>query len=242
LSLPFSWTRIPDYNDIAQSFDAYLQVHVPRGDMAVVTHSQGGLLLQRFLAWMLNEGRGRELARIKMIVMLSCPNEGSEYLRSIRAAARFGRHAQARDLRTLSGDVAAARRTVLTQIVNASAVNERECPIPIYVYAGSSDKVVLRTSAQGSFPRAGTLPGNHFSILDSDAPENITFPKLKAHLLEAFTAKGGQVNAGVWTAGKLNAGQPGAPASSDEASKFNVTIHDSTGIQLGDHNTQHNTF
>ena len=74
-----SRTRIPDYNDIAQSLPSYLREHAPRGNTAIVTHSQGGLILQRFLAWMLSRGRGRELAEIKLIVMLTCPNEGSEF-------------------------------------------------------------------------------------------------------------------------------------------------------------------
>jgi len=185
LSLPFSWTRIPDYDDIAQSLLSYLSVYA-RGDIAIVTHSQGGLILQRFLAWMLNEGRGRELARIKIIVMLACPNDGSDYLRSIRTAAGFGRHAQARDLKALSADVAAAHRIVLRQIVNASSVDDRHCPIPIYVYAGRTDRVVVRVSAQGGFSNAGTLPGDHFSILNSEMPDNLTVPTLKAHLAEAF--------------------------------------------------------
>ena len=55
----------------------------------MVTHSQGGLILQRYLAWMLGEGRGRELTTIRLIVTLSCPNEGSEYLSSIRAVAAW---------------------------------------------------------------------------------------------------------------------------------------------------------
>ena len=38
--------------------------------MAIVTHSQGGLILQRSLTWMLHKRRGRELARIPSIVML----------------------------------------------------------------------------------------------------------------------------------------------------------------------------
>jgi hypothetical protein len=36
------------------------------------------------LEWMLNQGRGRELSRIRTIVMLACPNGGSEYLESVR--------------------------------------------------------------------------------------------------------------------------------------------------------------
>src|SRR5205807_1015686 len=81
LSFPLSWTRVPDYDDIAQSFVNYLSEYADQSETAIVTHSQGGLILQRFLAWMLNEGRGRELARIKLIVMLAGPNGGSEYLR-----------------------------------------------------------------------------------------------------------------------------------------------------------------
>ena len=76
LRWPLSPARIPDYNDIAQSLPAYLATHAPGNTpIAIVTHSQGGLILQRFLAWMLTEGRGRELARIRLAVMLSCPTK-----------------------------------------------------------------------------------------------------------------------------------------------------------------------
>jgi hypothetical protein len=42
--------------------------------------------------------------------MLSCPNEGSEYLRSIRAAVGFGHHPQAGQLDVLAREVGEARR------------------------------------------------------------------------------------------------------------------------------------
>jgi pimeloyl-ACP methyl ester carboxylesterase len=189
LPVPFWWTRVPDYNDIAQSLPSYLAAHT-RGATVIITHSQGGLILQRFLVWMLSEGRGRELATVKSIVMLACPNDGSEYLRSVRAMAGFGRHAQGRNLKALNSDVADTRRVVLRQVVHASTTNERECPIPIYVYAGRTDRIVRRTSAQGSFPNAGALPGNHFSILDPDLPGSLTVATLKRHLIEAFAASG----------------------------------------------------
>ncbi len=188
LRWPGSPTRIPDYNDIAQSLPAYLAAHVRGGaGVAVVTHSQGGLILQRYLAWMLGEGRGRELAMIRLIVMLSCPNEGSEYLRSIRAVAGLGRHPQAGQLDVLTREVGEARRVVLRQVINATTVDERHCPIPMYVYSGRTDNVVLRETAQSVFPNAEVLPGNHFSILDPDAPGHLTFVELKRRLLETFT-------------------------------------------------------
>jgi len=184
LRCPGSPARIPDYNDIAQSLPAYLDNHtLNTTPVAIVTHSQGGLILQRYLAWMLGECRGRELARIRLIVMLSCPNEGSEYLRSIRAVIGLRRHPQAGELKVLDREVGEARRIVLRQIVNATTLDDQHCPIPVYVYSGRTDNVVRRKSAQGDFPNAAVLPGDHFTILDPDAPGNLTLPTLKRHLL-----------------------------------------------------------
>jgi pimeloyl-ACP methyl ester carboxylesterase len=188
MRLPGSPTRIPDYNDIAQSLPAYLAANVRGGaGVAVVTHSQGGLILQRYLAWMLGKGRGQELATIRLIVMLACPNEGSEYLSSIRAVAGLGRHPQAGQLDVLAREVGEARQVVLRQVIKAPRVDERHCPIPVYVYSGRTDNVVLRKTAQSVFPNAEVLPGNHFSILDPDAPGHLTFDVLKRLLLETFT-------------------------------------------------------
>jgi hypothetical protein len=179
--LPGLPSRIPDYDDIAQTLPTYLDTDIPEptAKIAILTHSQGGLILQRFLAWMLAEGRGRDLARIRLIVMLACPNEGSEYLRSIRAMTGFGRHPQAKALRVLDADVGEARRIVLRQIINATTVDDRHCPIPFYVYSGSADNVVRRESAQSVFPKTGVLPGDHFSILNPNMDGSITLPALK---------------------------------------------------------------
>jgi len=184
LRFPWQPSRIPDYNDIAQTLPAFFDAHVAdTGSVAIVTHSQGGLILQRFLAWMLSEGRGHDLARIRLIVMLSCPNEGSEYLRSIRAVLKFNRQPQAKSLRVLDTDVSEARRIVLRQIINATAIDARSCPIPFYVYSGDSDNIVRRASAQSIFPNVGVLPGDHFSILDPDAPGSLTFSEISRRLL-----------------------------------------------------------
>lgn len=184
LRWPGSPARIPDYNDIAQSLPAYLATYTPSTTpVAIVTHSQGGLILQRYLAWMLGEGRGPELGRIRLIVMLSCPNEGSEYLRSIRAVIGLSHRPQAGQLDVLDREVGEARRIVLRQIVNATTLDDRHCPIPIYVYSGRTDNVVLRQSAQSVFPDAEVLPGDHFTILDPATPGHLTLPTLKRHLL-----------------------------------------------------------
>jgi pimeloyl-ACP methyl ester carboxylesterase len=186
-SAPFSSARIPDYDDIAQTLATEYTVALAGADnVAIVTHSQGGLIAQRFLAWMLGEGRGRELARIRSIVMLACPNGGSEYLRSIRQILGYGRHPQAGDLEVLNRRVADTQRTVLRQIVNASGVDNYQCRIPLHVYAGNSDKVVTAASAQAGFPGASTIAGDHFSILDPACPGNRTAETVTYHLLTHF--------------------------------------------------------
>ncbi len=188
---PLSRARIPDYDDIAQSLPAYLATYAPgTTPIAVVTHSQGGLILQRFLAWMLTEGRGRELARFRLAVLLSCPNEGAEYMRTIRAVVGLNHHPQASQLRVLEREVSEARRIVLRQVVNATTVDDRHCPIAFYVYSGRTDKVVRRESAQSVFPHAEVLPGDHFSVLDPDAPGHLTAPTLKRHLLSTLATVG----------------------------------------------------
>lgn len=132
---------------------------VSTSPLAIVTHSQGGLILQRYLAWMLAEGKGRQLGGIRLIVMLSCPNEGSEYLRSIRVVAGFGHHPQAGQLDVLARQAGEDRRVVLRQIVNATTLDDRHCPIPVFVYSGRTDNVVSRESAQSVFPNTQAMAG-----------------------------------------------------------------------------------
>jgi pimeloyl-ACP methyl ester carboxylesterase len=190
---PFSTRRIPDYDDIAQSFANRYEVHYrDAAAIAIVTHSQGGLILQRFLAWMLHEGRGQELARIRTIVMLACPNSGSEYLSSLRRVLGYDHSPQARSLETLDKQVADAQRTVLQRVVYATGVDDLHCRIPFHVYAGDSDPIVPAASAQAAFPRASVLPGDHFSILDPGAAGNTTAETVKHYLLTDLAA--GQVS------------------------------------------------
>ena len=187
--LPFSTTRVPDYEDVAQTLATEYTVRLAEEpDIAFVTHSQGGLILQRFLTWMLDQNQGRELARIRTIVMLACPNDGSEYLRSVRHVLRFSHHAQAGNLEVFNRPVRDTQRTVLQRIVNATGVDDHQCRIPFHVYAGNSDKIVPAASGQGPFPGASELAGNHFSILDPYAPGNCTAATVKYHLLTDLAA------------------------------------------------------
>ncbi|MFF3332975.1 hypothetical protein ACFYWX_26055 [Streptomyces sp. NPDC002888] len=171
--------RIPSFDDAADSLRGFLEVEAAsHRRLVLVSHSQGGLVVQRYLARMLAEGRGAELTRIVRIVMFACPNSGSELALSLRRKF-FRRHPQERQLRPLDGMVAEAQRAVLTRVVHAPSVTPQSCPIAITVFAGETDGVVTAVSARSVFPDAGVLPGDHFTIIRPDSPQHRSYTALK---------------------------------------------------------------
>lgn len=174
----------PSIDTVADSLKEYLATEAGAFDqLLLVTHSQGGLVAQRYLARMLHDGRGGELARIQRLVMLACPSNGSELLLSLRRRVLGGRHPQEGDLRPLNDQVNATLRTIVRDVVHATAVTDRTCPIPVSVYAGESDGVVSRASAQSVFPDSSALPGDHSGILKADSPQHRTFTALRRLIL-----------------------------------------------------------
>ncbi|MDQ2874511.1 MAG: hypothetical protein M3Y33_06775 [Actinomycetota bacterium] len=233
-SFPLSWTRIPDIDDLAQMLAAEYTTRVGTAQsVAFVTHSQGGLVLQRFLAWMTSEGRARELARIRTVIMLACPTGGSQYLASVRHALGYGRHPQAASLEVLNRQVADAQRAVLARVVNASGADDHQCRIPFHVYAAGSDAIVPAASAQAAFPGAGTLAGNHATILDPAAPGNTTADIVKQHILTDVPER---------PPVPTREAAPAAPATPAEHGNRAVTLWRTQGSQIGDHNVQVNHF
>ncbi|MEI7030646.1 hypothetical protein [Streptomyces pratensis] len=174
----------PSIDTVADSLKEYLATEAGAFDqLLLVTHSQGGLVAQRYLARMLHDGRGGELVRIQRLVMLACPSNGSELLLSLRRRALGGRHPQEAGLRPLNDQVNMTLRTIVRDVVHATEVTDRTCPIPVSVYAGESDGVVSRASAQSVFPDSSALPGDHFSILKADSPQHRTFTALRRLIL-----------------------------------------------------------
>ncbi|MGW3815316.1 esterase/lipase family protein [Streptomyces sp. NPDC005046] len=176
----------PSIDTAADSLKEYLITEAGGFDrLMLVTHSQGGLVAQRYLARMVADGSGHELARIRRMVLLACPNNGSELLLSLRRNVLGSRHPQERDLRPLNDQVTGTLRTVLRDVVHATAVSERTCPIDIKVYAGESDGVVPAASAQSVFPDSAALPGDHSSILKAKTARHRTFTTLRRLMLTA---------------------------------------------------------
>lgn len=175
---------IPDYNVVADNLQTYLEIETAEySNLILVSHSQGGLIIQRYLARTLSRSRAQDLKRIRRIIFLACPNSGSELFAIVRRGMWFWRHPQERELRPINEAVTEAQQIVLGRIVHATSVSPDQCPIPIVAYAGESDRVVTPASAKGVFANTGVIPGDHFTILRPTSPEHRAYTTLRANFL-----------------------------------------------------------
>jgi pimeloyl-ACP methyl ester carboxylesterase/anti-sigma regulatory factor (Ser/Thr protein kinase) len=180
--------RIPNFDDIARRLATFLQtMATPYEKLAIVTHSQGGLIVQRYLAQMVQNGKGLELPLIRVVVMFACPNSGAEILLTLRRSALFWNQPQERELRPLNELVSETHQVVVNRIVHAKRVSPEQCPITMVAYAGDQDNVVKPGPARGIFPDTGMLPGDHFTIIQPDSHEHIAFKALKNRLTHLRT-------------------------------------------------------
>ena len=180
--------RIPNFSLIATTLKTFLDTTC--GDyraIVLIAHSQGGLVVQRYLTQMLDDGRGRELARISRVILLACPNNGSEFAWILRRAVGwFWHHPQEHELRPYADSVADTHHRVINRIVYANSISSDSCPITFRVYAGQSDNIVTPASARSTFPEYGALPGDHNSILHANSMKHGTYAALKTNLLEVL--------------------------------------------------------
>lgn len=183
---PWRLRVIPSVSTAADSLAEYLVTEAGEFErLVLVGHSQGGLVIERFLAGMLAEGRGLELARIRRVVLLATPNTGSQLLRTARQWL-VRRNPQEQGLRPYDELVAGTLRVVMRDVVNAPfEPTARTCRIPFSVYAGEQDGIVTPASAQLVFPEAWALPGDHFSIVRPTSPRHRSFSTVRRLLLEA---------------------------------------------------------
>ncbi len=160
--------RTPSIETVAKRLASSLDLETRDYERIVlVGHSQGGLVIQRFLADRVRRNRGRSLARIRRVLLFACPNNGTEFARSARRLLvdRLLPHPQARSLQPYDEEIAKDHLTVLEQIVRADTVTEGTCPIPVVAYAGSEDNVVQPPSARGAFSDYKVITGDHSSLI-----------------------------------------------------------------------------
>ena len=177
--------RIPNFNTLADSLQTFLEIDLcDYKSLVLVSHSQGGLIIQRFLAKMVTSGRASELERVRRVIMFACPNEGSELLLIWRRLGlKLWPHAQESELRPINEAVRDSNQIVLERIVYAKHTSVNSMPIPVIAYAGDSDNIVLPASAKGAFPDTGVIPGDHFSIIQPDSMRHTSYLVFKKNLL-----------------------------------------------------------
>jgi pimeloyl-ACP methyl ester carboxylesterase len=178
--------RIPSLNDASDTLRVWLKEtesikFVQR--LVLVGHSQGGLVIQQYLSSMFIENKLEELQRIRAVILLATPNTGSELFISLRRLATwFGKHPQEKRLRPFDEEVERMRKVVLDRAVLATYTSATHFPIRFFVYAGSSDRVVIASSAKWMFPNAGVLPGDHSSILIPPDKQDLRYTAVRSAL------------------------------------------------------------
>lgn len=175
---------IPTYEAVADMLAGYVELEARDfRRLVIVTHSQGGLIVQRYLHQTLSEAQGLKLRRISRIVMFACPNAGSELALTLRRKGLFAWSPQEWQLRPMNEAVTAAHRTVINRVIHATEPGPSSCPIPITVYAGESDGVVSLVSSQSVFPDKRVLPGDHLSIIRPREMQDSSYLRLKDKLV-----------------------------------------------------------
>ncbi|WP_327096996.1 alpha/beta fold hydrolase [Nocardia vinacea] len=177
--------QLPDLDMVAGYLETELAEKLtPDQPIVFAGHSQGGLVVQRYLAQQLHAGRGRELKRVRRFLMFATPNSGSEYLLPLRK--RWRRNPQEIELRPLNQKIIDTQAAILQQVVYAQEFTATTAPIPVEVFAGMSDRVVPPQSAKSVFPYGGDLPGDHSSIVVPRSVEDLVYVIIKARLLRAI--------------------------------------------------------
>ncbi|WP_217549991.1 alpha/beta fold hydrolase [Streptomyces sp. GbtcB6] len=168
--------RLSQVSDFAEAFKTFLRTEAaPFSDLVLVSHSSGGLVVQRYLAQELTEGRGLELQKIRRIVMFACPSSSAQVERT--RLRRWLRNPLERQLRLHDVEMAVDRRILLDQVIHANETGPYSLQIPIRSYTGESDDVVPAT------PETAVLEGDHITIIHPDSPAHTSYRAVKRDLL-----------------------------------------------------------
>ncbi|MFI5836349.1 alpha/beta fold hydrolase [Micromonospora sp. NPDC051300] len=181
--------RIPEMDDIADRLGTYLAHEVRAATRIVlVSHSQGGLAIQRYLVRTLARGGGHELARIRRVAMYACPNSGSQFLGSLRRMTFRCRNPQERELRALTKEIAETYAALQRGVLQARQAGPHEWPLPISTYAGMSDNIVPPYIAKGSFTASEVVEGDHFSVIRPTTRDDSRYLALRQEIRAAAAA------------------------------------------------------
>lgn len=185
---------VPTIDALAQNLDNFLATRTREyARVVLVGHSQGGLIIQCFLARMVERGRAEELARIRRVILFACPNTGSEFALSLRRGlGRLGgwmpvlgnliNHAQEKTLRPYDEYIARNRSIAMNQVFRAEKFDTSHCPIAVVACAGTEDPIVTGASAHDTFGITRMLSGDHASLVKPATTSDECYEVLRQEL------------------------------------------------------------
>ena len=117
--------RIPRLAELGDKLRSFVDSDEYRNrELTLIGHSQGGLVIQQYLASVLQAGEGNRLAPIRQVVLMATPNLGSNLLSPARKFFSYlSPNPQERSLRTLDPEIAATRSVVLRSVLDATEMS-----------------------------------------------------------------------------------------------------------------------
>ena len=165
--------RLPTVAEIAAKFDGWLwekYLDPVTGlnryiDITLVGHSMGGLVIQQWLAHMLEAGKGHQLHPIRQTIFFATPHLGSMTMEGLRGfLGGFIKNPQEEMLRGLNQQVAELHHTIEQRVLRATRREEHRYPLPGICFWGLEDNIVPEISARGFFPVSQAVDGNHTAL------------------------------------------------------------------------------
>ena len=166
--------RIPRLQEIGRSLAGEIDSPRYRGRrVTLVGHSQGGLVIQSYIAALLTSGQGAQLRGIEQAIFFATPCEGSTTAMSFRLLfSSVFTNPQEMTLRVLNPDVSDLRAIIRERVVGATTDSGISWRVPIHAFCGLQDNIVPEASARGVFDNIKEVKGTHFSIIQpSDRPD-----------------------------------------------------------------------
>lgn len=178
--------RIPRLRELGHALTSELDAPRYRGrELTLVGHSQGGLVIQSYLADTLTNGHASMLRDVRQAIFMATPSEGSTTGMSLRRLlSLFVTNPQEVTLRVLSTDVSDIRSVIRERIVGAVKDTDNTWRIPIHAFCGLQDDIVVEASARGVFDSVRSIPGTHFSILKPQSMGDPRYSEFVELLLE----------------------------------------------------------
>ena len=178
--------RIPRLRELGHALASELDAPRYRGrELTLVGHSQGGLVIQSYIADTLSSGRASTLRDIRQVILMATPSEGSSTGISLRRLlSLFVTNPQEVTLRVLNPDVSDIRSVIREKVVGAVKDTDVTCRIPIHAFCGLQDDIVVEASARGVFDSVRSVPGTHFSILRPESMGDPRYSEFVEFLLE----------------------------------------------------------